>query len=65
MRRGDELMRELDDVFEPQRLEAQLRAELAQLGLHRVVHDGARHDGDRRVAVLVPTCAGGRGSRGR
>ena len=58
-------MRELDDVFEPERLEAQLRAKLAQLGLQRVVHDGARHDGDRRVAVLVRRCEGGRGTPGR
>ena len=46
-------MREFDDVFEPERLEPQLGAQLAQLGLQRVVHHGARHNGDRRVAVFV------------
>jgi len=31
-------MRELDDVLEPQRLEPQLRSQLAQLGLQGIIH---------------------------
>lgn len=49
---GDELVREGDDVLEPQRLEAQLGAKLGQFRLKRVVHNRARHDRDRGAAML-------------
>ena len=50
----EEVAGESDQIFEPERLELQLGAKLAQLGRDLIVEEVvAGDDGDRRVALLV------------
>jgi hypothetical protein len=51
---GEQRMREIDQILEPERLEAQFRAELVQFTCDAVVEVVvARHNRDRRVVILL------------
>ena len=51
---GKQRVREIDQILEPERLEAQFRAELVQFPCDAVVEVVvARYNRDRRVVVLL------------